>query len=431
MCVPRTPLLGCTAAACRRRALVLAAALLVAAMLLVLWLLDGPARHPVAAAPAALRHEHEEVPRGAWCAGAPLRSDRVAALLWDPQTDARTPLHADGTEAASCMDSSLRDPRWPSARAPALAPEHHDAVVAYADGYSAEQLSEFVWSWVRFGASGGNAVLYVFGRSDPTGALPRDAPVRFVDVLPVLDTLEAEGVPASAVRSAPVFARFWVVGRWLADCSESIGVLLWVDARDVRFQGDPFAPLRSAGVVDGFFGVAEQYMLRTDSHYNQPWLRAIGGADVVDEILGLPQRPWRPEALGAHARFGDHVPLYDGEVPIICAGLFGADARAMLDYLMLASVPAQTGCIHRAKYTDQGTHNYIMWLAMRAAGYPHRARLLDPRVAPLTNTVEPPNQMVTADDRLVNCVGAAYAAHHQMDRYADLWRRLNAHNAPP
>jgi hypothetical protein len=186
--------------------------------------------------------------------------------------------------------------------------------------------------------------------------------------------------------------------------------VLVTDARDVTFQGDPFAHVEPDTVI---FSLEAGLRIREQVH-NAAWVRQL----AQDGSSGRLPRSSEPyDGCKMLAAIGDE--------PISCSGVTLGTTSAMLAYLndmseMIDSVP-----VRLSLGVDQGAHNVLVHHMWKADA---RRRLMDVYSSPVftAGNVRPNDIEIDALGRLRHARGMP-AVVHQLDRAWKSFLLIAAH----
>ena len=229
------------------------------------------------------------------------------------------------------------------------------------------------------------------------------------------------------------------VHRWLRREGHRYHMAMLVDCRDVVFQRDAF----DGAPTDGgeFFAAVAEY---------QP----SGFFDPYNILAHNAQRWWVADRFSYAFYFASRLAAADqirSSFPIICAGLYFGTVRAMLD---ATEVFFKTIAVDGNCPIDQGVFFGLMAGGFRRAGLRHRLLVLNPDVhlyrhrprslrainvhtqqlstselvARLGRNVSAvaPSAGVARLRVLRNCKNRTYSVVHQLDRFPELWRSVQA-----
>jgi hypothetical protein len=202
--------------------------------------------------------------------------------------------------------------------------------------------------------------------------------------------------------------RVFLIEKWVRAHWTRFHYIVHLDTRDMIFFANMFESLFRHNVT-GLFSVAEALTLQT-APINARWIDKYTDSSATSEFI---------RGLRLNGRL----------MPVICSGLYGGHAIAMLDYLgvYVAAIHAASPEAARMHAIDQGIHIFLQLVGLPLTHFPHRVSLLDETIGPLRHFYKP-QWAIRRDDlgRHLNCHGEPYAAVHQLDRYE--WAFQDAKN---
>ena len=251
-------------------------------------------------------------------------------------------------------------------------------------------------------------------------------------------------VPAVARGYHPVSQRWLVVRTWMRARAEAaaagreppIDTLMFSDARDMYFQGDPFALLEQhEGGGRGFYAFIESHDTIGGSEWNFKWVADCFGSAGLAEIerfpvvcAGTSMGSWDDamayvELICACARAGAPPP------PLVAPHPSAHPAHAQTPTLFPlppASILLEKAFCER-NGVDQGMHNYIVW-----------AGVLEKHVSALHLVNNEEGVILNAGimralerdnaGRVLTLSGVVAAAVHQYDRFPALQAQIETAN---
>lgn len=275
-----------------------------------------------------------------------------------------------------------------------------NAVVAFLLGYNKDAVNRLLVSAQAVLSNCDDVILFGEDRM-PEGVVTMErGNVIWVDVLRMQEHVPERLRGRWRDTSAQIL-RFLLLGPWLGTSWQMYEYVLFIDGRDTLFQSNPFEAMRLLA-IDGLMTPREAYLLELEPDFNQRAIRECGGERALTWIL---QRPYGNK---------------NEKSPVLCVGMFGGTALAMLDY----AEALRRVFLHNSGCNDQATHMYLFYRALAGAAFPHSIAVVDHRVGPFTHAIIRGIMERDRKGRVVNCFGEPYAVLHQFDR-GHVWDRLS------
>lgn len=139
-----------------------------------------------------------------------------------------------------------------------------DAVVTAVKGYTFEMIRPFVISLLRSGFKGHKIIL-----ADNLDAFTQDVLTNRGFKLVPLNTY-TPNLPPSAYNNNVRYAAFV---KWLEENHQKYRHVVWVDARDLVFQGNPTEWLKEHAQPHALIAASEFWRIKDELRANDPWVK--------------------------------------------------------------------------------------------------------------------------------------------------------------